>query len=62
MATSNSPAPLDRPVQRGGMTSNSPAPLYRPIIHTDTSNSPAPLLIRIVGGGLLQLEEALLLR
>jgi len=61
MATSNIAAPAARPVVRAPQTSNIAAPAARPIVRTPlTSNIAAPALVRIIGGGLFQLEEVLL--
>jgi hypothetical protein len=61
MATSNIAAPAARPVVRAPQTSNIAAPAARPIARTPlTSNIAAPALVRVIGVGLFQLEEALL--
>jgi hypothetical protein len=61
MATSNVAAPAARPVVRAPQTSNVAAPAARPVVRTPlTSNVAAPAFVRVVGGGLFLLEEALL--
>ncbi|HLI97731.1 MAG TPA: hypothetical protein VKT72_16810 [Candidatus Baltobacteraceae bacterium] len=62
-ATSIPAQPAYKPVARTPYTSIPAQPAYKPVMHTPFTSIPAqPALVRVIEGGLVQIEEAILLR